>query len=401
MAESPDNGSRQLPAALPARLDSLTPAQQAVHNNFLDAVDGLKRNLVRTIFYLRAVLDRRILLRLGFTRITDYAQHYAALTPRQTQEFLVLSNRLGELPDIAAALGRGDLTWSQAREITRAATPENQKELIDLARSVSRQELRVRIRAGVLDPASPPIPAEPPPEFRAPLVGRDERRAESPNRPPLRPPVRSAPVERTLTTAIADEQHLRLRLTAEQYARWESLLEERRKQQPGLTAVEVVLDALAAAPAAAGTPESSRAPYLIVLMTCPACGDTRIPTSRGEATASAALLAAANCDASVEQPDGNRRQVVLPRLRRLALQRARYACEAAGCRHTRFLEIHHRVPVAVGGRTEMDNLIVLCSRCHRSLHRDEADLRQQRGNIEHLAASDAVRSTPEIEDRSV
>jgi hypothetical protein len=55
-----------------------------VHNDFLVAVDGLKRNLVRTILYLRAIADGRIHKLLGFSRITEYAAHDTRLSERQT-----------------------------------------------------------------------------------------------------------------------------------------------------------------------------------------------------------------------------------------------------------------------------------------------------------------------------
>jgi 5-methylcytosine-specific restriction endonuclease McrA len=39
-----------------------------------------------------------------------------------------------------------------------------------------------------------------------------------------------------------------------------------------------------------------------------------------------------------------------------------------GCGQTRFLEIHHLVPRAAGGKNRQDNLVTLCASCHRLLH---------------------------------
>ncbi|MCJ7698536.1 MAG: HNH endonuclease [Thermoplasmata archaeon] len=43
------------------------------------------------------------------------------------------------------------------------------------------------------------------------------------------------------------------------------------------------------------------------------------------------------------------------------------------CRRTKepdeSLEVHHRVPLAVGGTNELSNLIVLCNKCHRAEHK--------------------------------
>lgn len=41
-----------------------------------------------------------------------------------------------------------------------------------------------------------------------------------------------------------------------------------------------------------------------------------------------------------------------------------YQCAMPGCSHRRFIEIHHLREWEFGGRTDMDNLIPLCSSCH-------------------------------------
>lgn len=264
-----------------------------------------------------------------------------------------------------------------------------------LAQSVSRQELRARIRSGIIDPAAPPLPDEPPPEFGP---GRPAEAAPSPvglrpqslpGQPPRQPSMTGFAAAIKQAAPVAEEQHLRIRMTVEQYAIWEALREARRKQQPGVTAADLMLENLSGADAAESS--GGRSPYLLVILTCPACGGARIPTSRGEADADQALLSAALCDGVIEQPDGQRRQAIMPRLRRLALRQARYTCKADGCRHTRFLEVHHRVRVGGGGRTELANLAVLCSQCHRQLHRHETDLHGRRRTIEALA-HDATQS---------
>ena len=43
-------------------------------------------------------------------------------------------------------------------------------------------------------------------------------------------------------------------------------------------------------------------------------------------------------------------------------------CQYPGCTATRELEAHHIVPDEHGGKTELDNLILLCPRHHKLLH---------------------------------
>jgi hypothetical protein len=51
-----------------------------------------------------------------------------------------------------------------------------------------------------------------------------------------------------------------------------------------------------------------------------------------------------------------------------ALHKRSAHCQYPGCTATRELEAHHLVPVERGGRTELDNLILLCPRHHKQLH---------------------------------
>ena len=67
--------------------------------------------------------------------------------------------------------------------------------------------------------------------------------------------------------------------------------------------------------------------------------------------------------------DGGRRiRVVNAELRRRLEERDQSRCQFPGCHHTKFLHAHHIVHWAHGGRTDLDNLILLCGFHHRLLH---------------------------------
>jgi HNH endonuclease len=51
-----------------------------------------------------------------------------------------------------------------------------------------------------------------------------------------------------------------------------------------------------------------------------------------------------------------------------ALHKRSAHCQYPGCTGARELEAHHLTPVEHGGKTELDNLILLCSRHHKLLH---------------------------------
>jgi len=52
----------------------------------------------------------------------------------------------------------------------------------------------------------------------------------------------------------------------------------------------------------------------------------------------------------------------------MVLTRDRHKCRTPGCNHTKFLEVHHIKPRTAGGNNRTENLITLCSACHRFWH---------------------------------
>ena len=65
---------------------------------------------------------------------------------------------------------------------------------------------------------------------------------------------------------------------------------------------------------------------------------------------------------------GRRSRTVPPSIRRALALRDK-TCRVPGCCETRYVDAHHIVHWADGGETSLDNLITLCRRHHRALHR--------------------------------
>jgi Domain of unknown function (DUF222) len=76
-----------------------------------------------------------------------------ALAPSAAREQVRVARRLSELPRIRAAFGRGELSYSQVRALSRVATPELEPSLLDLARYATAAQLERTLRAyrGVLE----------------------------------------------------------------------------------------------------------------------------------------------------------------------------------------------------------------------------------------------------------
>jgi 5-methylcytosine-specific restriction endonuclease McrA len=70
----------------------------------------------------------------------------------------------------------------------------------------------------------------------------------------------------------------------------------------------------------------------------------------------------------MDEPGKRNTATIPPAIRRKVLARDRHCCRAPGCGHTKFLEVHHIRSRADGGGNDLENLITLCSACHRLGH---------------------------------
>ena len=376
---SPDAPAR---SQVSTRVAALTPAQQSLHNNFLASVIALKKDIVRTVYYLAMINRQKIHRMLGFDTISDYAMTTAGFTPKQTRNFLNLAKHLPRYQDVERAIEDGAITWAKAREICRATDPADQKQWIDVAARVPLKELQARLNAPNA-PNTPPQPMQPPRSASSSLPAPTPASPSAPTTvPPLAPrPTLTPADDAQVLQAVPQWHYVSLKLSSEQLARWSALMEQLQKGCAE-SKEDILLNALHGMLSGKDATVGATVPYLIVLLHCPTCGRTTIPTNRGEAEAEPALLQAGSCDAMVEDRTGARRSVIAPRTRRLALRNARYRCQASGCMNTSFLEIHHRIPLAQGGSDRPENLVVLCWRCHRRLHQADD------------AAREALRNSP-------
>jgi hypothetical protein len=321
-----------------------TPAELALHHNFVESVGQLKRGLVRSCHYLLQVQNRKVHHVLGYNTIADYAAAEAGLTRDQCMSFLALARRLPVLPGIAVGLENGELSWSQAKLLCRAATPATEHDWIETARGLSVRALAEVVRRTV-------TPVAPKPIVRGGLVATG-----LPMPPTVEPPV-SEPKAQFVTIVFHEGR----------FALWESWLAAARAGMPDAPLDELLVGALEQG---GGTVS-----FRFVIQECATCRSAVVATSRGDLVVPRPLLARARCEAETQSPDGSLRRSVPPRLRRLVLSRDGFRCQADRCGRTQHLQVHHRIPVGEGGPTVPDNLVTLCSRCHRSLHEREESLK--------------------------
>jgi hypothetical protein len=85
--------------------------------------------------------------RLGYARLADYAGERAGISARQIQELARADAALARLPAIEAAFLAGRISWSKARDLTRAATPEDEAVWLEAAERLTARALEREVRA--------------------------------------------------------------------------------------------------------------------------------------------------------------------------------------------------------------------------------------------------------------
>ena len=89
-------------------------------------------------------------------------------------------------------------------------------------------------------------------------------------------------------------------------------------------------------------------------------------------------------DVEVGALPGRRRKTVTPALRKRIILRDRGRCTTPGCRHEKYLEIHHIVPTSKGGKNDPSNLTTVCGRCHKNIHLGKLKIRGAYPDIESI-----------------
>lgn len=285
---------------------------------------------------------------LGFTR-------------RTSRRWMRLARTLEELPALREAFASGTVSLEQLSMLIRVADPENEAELLAVAREVGdADELRDEIKAREADlkdehAEEPPDP-EPTPELD--FWWHDDAlhyagKAPGPD------------------GVLVEKAILRL---AEQAPRDEATGVYRDMEvRAGEAIVQMASESLS------GDGNADRATVVVHVSAKDLTEQQGSGWDAASRLFSPAQLEELTCDARIQPAldDGTGVTVGVGRttrtiphwLRRLVEGRDR-TCRFPGCDRTRWLHIHHRVPWSRGGPTNLDNLIALCGFHHRMLHRE-------------------------------
>jgi len=325
------------------------------------------------VLWFAEVQRRGLYRQLGHASLQLYATQALGFTGNRYYQFKRLAADLDRLPVLREAVETGEIGWTKALQVARVATAATQAAWVAKAATTGRRELELQVRQArkrrpVAPAAQLDLSAAAQLEFDADAQ-LDLGAAEQPAFGAPAQPAFGAPAQ-----PVADPPTtISLRADGVRLARFEALVEKAHKlglAPAGADRLDLVLAALESLVSAAGgeRPRAAGPAAQIVVRQCPDCERAAVTTSRGETRLAPAQLAALACDARVQRPGKPNRATIPPSVRAAVLARDRHRCATPGCRSAHFLEVHHVMPRGKGGSNREDNLITLCSRCHRFVH---------------------------------
>jgi hypothetical protein len=258
-----------------------------------------------------------------------------------------VAHALVKLSAVSAAFAAGRISYSKVRAITRVATPATEQQLLNLALAGTASHVEKVVRAARQAQADPEL----------------------------------AQSRRHLGWSWDDDGTLRLhgRLSAEQGALLLAALASiTDRPQPAQCSAEHSdtplparrADALLELVAGDGAPAAELVVHLDADEgTARIDHGPAIPRRTAERIGCGARVRALLRDARGNPLYlGRTRRLVSKTLRAAIHARDHCECRFPGCHETRHLDAHHIQPWWLGGRTDIDNVILLCDRHHRLIH---------------------------------
>jgi hypothetical protein len=297
-------------------------------------------------------LDRREGWRAeGATSLEAWIVERCGVSVPTARAWAHVAERLFDLPHLAAGLAEGDISFDKVRAVVGVATPETDHEIRTRAQECSVRELAELARSA---------------------KGASEAKAQKDYESRS---LRFSDTFRTVTVQLPPETYAETRVCLETRARelpsdgetpWDQrlcdafLLTLRSSGQRGPSPYLVV----AHAPLAVLIDEVDEASELAGELE----RDGLISRETVRRIACDATVAIAiDDDVGRTMFEGRARRVPTDAQRREVMRRDRH-CRFPGCTHVTFTNVHHIRPWKPDGRTDLDNLALLCVHHHHRVH---------------------------------
>jgi hypothetical protein len=348
---------------------------------------------------LREAQAIQIWRRFGYASLVEYMELEMGYSPRAGLERLRVANALPHLPQIAAAIEQGSLSFSGAKELTRVVTPETEANWLGATADMNLRE----VEAAVSGHRRGDQPTDAPDPKLMRKILRYEVRPETDVL--LREAKRKLEKERGERVDEDTALHAMalFYVTGGSGGRVASGgadggvasgSDGRVASEASDAAVETTStgshgDDLEPHDArntdradaeCAGGPngydvrvDHGAAPYRVAVTTCKECKRGWLHGAGCVSLMSPGAVEAALCDAQhigdLESPELTRaKQTIPPAMRRKVKHRDNGRCRIPGCRSSFNVDIHHLWWLSLGGTHEYSNLVTLCEAHHIAVH---------------------------------
>jgi len=314
----------------------------------LDVLFRRKAAVEGAIVVLLGEVDRRAAYRdEGATSADPWVVERFGVSVPTARAYTRVAERAWDLPHLVASLSEGEISFDKLRAVSDVATPETDRQVLERARECSVRQLGelARSASGTGD-------------------ARDHERRF----------VRFNHRCRTLTAQLPAESYAVVRSCLESRARtipsdgetpWDQrlcdALVETVTQSGGASSYFVVahvpLDALTGGESGAATGLAGELEG----------GDLISCETVRRIACDATIAIAVDDDVGHTMFEGRARRDPTDAQRREIQRRDRH-CRFPGCTNATFTNVHHVRPWKPGGRTDLDNLALLCLHHHRRVH---------------------------------
>jgi hypothetical protein len=286
------------------------------------------------------------------------------------REKVRVARALGALPKIDEAFAAGQLSYSKVRALTRVATTANEERMLEVALAATGAQLE-RICAGFRQATEMEVEASRDRYVRGRALGNGLVKLE----------IVVSPDEADLILKAIEHARERLSPPKEASSRPSRTGTTTKAALPRPSSADAIVCMAAAqlaGGASAAAPAPDRCQVVVHVDRELTDSDSTLRASLEDGThVSAETLRRVACDggvvtAAVDQEgavlDVGRRTRSIPTAIRRALWIRDQGCRFPGCTNDRFLHGHHIEHWLHGGRTSLDNLVMLCSFHHRQIH---------------------------------
>ena len=250
-----------------------------------------------------------------FTSLYDYAIHALKLSEASASNFIAVARKAKTVPDLKVAIAHGELSVAKARKITPVLTKENSTNWIELAKTLTKAKLEKEV-AKLAPPTLTPEKAKYVTEDRLELrLGVSEEIMQMLKR--------AQDLVSQNKKAAANYEETLKEVLAEYLQRKDHVEKAKRNIE---------------------TAKRNNAP-------------ASVPRTRAEKPATQ-----------------NQRYIPAALKHNIYLRdtgQCTHVNDGKRCENRRWLDIHHKIPLANGGKTSEENLTTLCSAHHRKFHNKE------------------------------